>query len=138
MLEGIADQDGAPLPVDEPDPAGQAVQDDAGEAVDVDEDELEPVDPEQLEIDRMAEILGPMYEDGWDAAIELMQKQHVEYPKDERRRGRQMALALRELGWEDDAILAYVGLTVGVTSDLAYIQRLPDRETNDEEANDDA
>jgi hypothetical protein len=93
--------------------------------------------PDQVELEQLAELLAPMYEDTINLAIEALEKEPQTFPSDRaRRRGKQLAIVLRRLGWDDEEIIAYAGVVTGVGSDIVWIKNLPDRETDDDQDDD--
>lgn len=83
-----------------------------------------PKKDETLELGETAEICADIYHDAFGAVAQLWAKIELELPEARaQRRGKQIAVVLRKLGWEDDEILCYLGLGLGVLQDFGMIAR---------------
>ncbi|HEX2065448.1 MAG TPA: hypothetical protein VHI93_01410 [Candidatus Thermoplasmatota archaeon] len=80
----------------------------------------------EAEDDDFNEVLGAIYSDVYQGIGRLYVGAPVPELDDKRaaRRGKQLSTVLRRLGWADQEILAYLGLSAGVVSDFAGLQAL--------------
>jgi hypothetical protein len=100
----------APKPAPAPEPAPAEEPDDDGE---------------ELSVEELGALCGDIYADVFGVAAQVIVGVDVELADGRaERRGRQLAVVLRKLGWADDEILAYTGLGAGVAGDVAILVRM--------------
>ena len=86
---------------------------------DDDGDEGDAISTEELAL-----IVGPIYADAFQAAAQFYVGEPLELPEERAaRRGKQLAVVLRKLGWADDEILCYAGLAAGVATDFMMLHQ---------------
>lgn len=87
---------------------------------------LPPADDEDDQVDlvELGAVCGDIYADVVGAYAGFRFKVDFELSEKRiQRRGPQIALVLRKLGWTDSEIIAYLGLAAGVLGDLALVER---------------
>jgi len=83
---------------------------------------MEPDGQARLDVAELADLVGPIYADAFEGISRALCGHVIHYPDDRAaRRGRQLAIVLVKLGWTDEQIIAYLGLTAGVLSDVAWL-----------------
>ena len=84
---------------------------------------VEPVKPTPEQDEDFSIGLAYLYQDVYTGLGAVYLGQAPTPLADERaeRRGKQLALVLRRLGWADDEIIAYLGLSAGLVSDFSVL-----------------
>lgn len=86
-----------------------------------------PAEGTQLDEGDLQELCALLYEDAFNGLGSMYVGRPVELPeKRAAKRGRQLAMAFKKLGWEDAEVLLLMGLCAGAASDLALLKKLKD------------
>lgn len=86
-----------------------------------------PADDKGLGAAELEELCGLLYEDAFNGLGSMYVGRPVELPeKRAKKRGKQLAIAFKKLGWEDAEVLLLMGLCAGAASDLALLKKLKD------------
>lgn len=84
-----------------------------------------PKAPTKLPDGELADLCGLLYEDAFNGLGSLYVGRPVELPdKRASKRGKQLAVALKALGWDDGQVILIVGLCSGLASDVALLHQL--------------